>query len=161
MKRVVFIGQAMPRVKRHPHDWQTLNTWLYSIGITQNQIENNFLYSALVDYFPGAKNGSHLIPTEEEIEKERPRLAKTIKEFNPDLVVTIGKLSMSHCLRTEVNLLKDFIGKKFEVDPYGLVNKKLTVIPLPHPSGASTWRHNPENKKLLNKALQLLKENIQ
>lgn len=160
MKRVIFIGQAMPRVKRHPHDWLSLNKWLYSIGITQDQIENNFLYTALVDYFPGAKNGSHLVPTEEEIEKERPRLARTIKNFNPDIIVTIGKLSISNCLQTEVSLLKDFIGKKFDADPYGLVGKKMTIIPLPHPSGASTWRHNPENKKLLAKALLLLKENI-
>jgi len=160
MKRVIFIGQAMPRFKRSSHDWPLLNIWLNSIGITQKQIEKNFLYTALVNYFPGSKNGSHLVPTEEEITKERNRLQETIKKFNPDIIVTIGKLSMSHCLQTEVNLLKDFIGKTFEVDPYGLLNRKIFVIPLPHPSGASTWRHNPDNKKLLTKALNLLKENI-
>jgi uracil-DNA glycosylase len=160
MKRIIFIGQAMPRVKRTPHDWPTLNTWLYTIGLTDEQIKSNFLYTALVDYFPGAKNGTHLVPTEEEIQKERKRLQKTIKDFNPEVVVTIGKLSLSHCLQVEVNLLKNFIGKKFEVDPYGLLGKKLPIIPLPHPSGASTWRHNPENKKLLLKALNLLKNYI-
>lgn len=156
MKKVVFIGQAMPRVKRNPHDWPTLNTWLYSIGVTDDQIKSNFLYTALVDYFPGSKNGSHLVPTEDAIQKERKRLQKTIKDFDPDLVVTIGKLSMEHCLICKVNLLNQFIGKKFKVNPYGLVGKKITVIPLPHPSGASTWRHNPDNRKLLNKALALL-----
>jgi len=160
MKRIIFIGQAMPRVKRYPHDWPSLNKWLYSIGISDDQIDKYFCYSALIDYFPGSKNGSHLVPTEEEIKKERLRLAKTIKDFNPELVVTIGKLSMEHCLRVEANLLKDVIGRKFNTDPYGLIGKKLDIIPLPHPSGASTWRHNPENKKLLNKALRLLKENL-
>lgn len=59
MRRVIFIGQAMPRVKRHPHDWPSLNKWLYSIGITDDQIKNNFCYSALVDYFPGSNGKSH------------------------------------------------------------------------------------------------------
>lgn len=160
MKRVIFVGQAMPRVKRNPHDWPTLNNWLYSIGITDDQINENFLYTALVNYFPGAKNGSHLVPTEEEIIKERKRLEKTIKDFNPEIVVSIGKLSLSHCLGCKINLLNEFIGKEFEVDPYGLVGRKIIVVPLPHPSGASTWRHNLENKKLLTESLNLLKNNL-
>lgn len=160
MKKVVFVGQAMPKVKRNPHDWPTLNNWLYSIGLTDDYIKNYFLYTALVDYFPGSKDGSHLVPTDEEIKKERNRLQKTINDFKPDLVVTIGKLSLSHCLNCKINLLNEFIGSKFEVDPYGLVGKKLMVIPLPHPSGASTWRHKPDNKKLLAKALKLLKHNL-
>lgn len=157
MKRVIFIGQAMPRFKKDPHDWPSLNSWLYSVGITDNQIKENFFYSALVDYFPGSKNGSHLIPSREEVETERRRLKKTIEDFNPDVIVTIGKLSLSYCLRREVNLLNHFIGKTFRTDPYGLLGKEILIIPLPHPSGASTWRHKPGNGKLLLKALGLLK----
>lgn len=161
MKKVLFVGQAMPRHKSTPHDWPTLNTWLYSIGLSQNQIEENFMYSALVDYFPGStKGGSHLVPTEEEIKKERKRLEKTIKDFNPDMVVTIGKLSLSYCLDCKIDLLNEFIGKTFEADPYNLFGKKVTIIPLAHPSGASTWKYKPENKKLLDQALKLLRENI-
>lgn len=157
MKRVVFVGQAMPRVKRHPHDWPALNAWLYTIGLNDEHIKSNFIYTALVDYFPGSKNGSHIVPSEAEIKKERKRLQNTLKNFNPDLVVTIGKLSLSHCLRCKVNLLKEYIGQHYEVDPYGLIGKKLVVIPMPHPSGASTWKHKPENKKLLLKSLSLLR----
>ncbi len=160
MKRVIFIGQAMPRVKRNPHDWPTLNAWLYSIGITEDHMKQNFLYSALVDYFPGSKNGSHLVPTKEEILKEKKRLGKTIKDFNPDLVVTIGKLSLANCLNCEINLLGDYIGKTFTQNPYNLYDQELLIIPLPHPSGASTWRHNSENKKLLQKALKILQKEI-
>lgn len=160
MKKVIFVGQAMPRIKRHPHDWPTLNAWLYPLGITDRNIKSNFLYTALVNYFPGAKNGSHLAPTEKEILKERKRLGRTIKKFNPNVVVTIGKLSVSYCLPNENGLLKDFIGKIYEADPYDLFGKKIKIIPFPHPSGASTWRHKPGNKKLLKKALALLKANI-
>ena len=160
MKRVIFIGQAMPRFKKHLHDWPSLNSWLYLIGITDGQIRKYFFYSALVDYFPGFKKGSHLVPTKAQIEKERERLRKSIKDFNPGIVVTIGKLSLASCLRQEVKLLDQFIGRTFRVDPYGLLGKKLLVIPLPHPSGASTWHQKTEHKKLLNTALNLLKENL-
>jgi uracil-DNA glycosylase len=160
MKRTIFIGQAMPRVKKNPHDWPSLNSWLYSIGVSEGQIKKNFFYSALVDYFPGSKSGSHRVPTEAEIQKERARLAKTIKDFKPQVIVTIGKLSLSHCLLKEIDLLSKFIGKTFKVDPYNITGKKILIIPLPHPSGASTWYRKPGNRKLLNRALKLLKNNL-
>lgn len=160
MKRTIFIGQAMPRAKRDPHDWPSLNQWLYSIGLTDELLRKNTLYSALVDYFPGAVNGSHIVPTREVIDKERDRLAKTIAAFSPELVVPIGRLSISHCLNEKVQPLINHIGKAYSANPYMLYDRELTVIPLPHPSGASTWRHNKENKRLLEKALILLKKNL-
>jgi uracil-DNA glycosylase len=160
MKRVAFIGQAMPRSKNHPHDWPTLNKWLYSIGISDDQISDNFFYSALVDYFPGSKGSSHRVPTEREIVKEKPRLKKDLGKFKPEIVVTIGKLSLSHCLGIKVEKLDVFIGKTFVVDPYGVSGRKVLVIPLPHPSGASTWHRRENNIKLLKKALQVLKRNL-
>ena len=159
MKRVIFIGQAMPRLKKDLHDWPSLNSWLYSIGITHNEIQKYFFYSALVDYFPGAKNGSHRVPTPEEIKKERTRLAKTLKEFNPDIVIPIGRLSIAHCLNKKVEPLEVNIGKTLIVNPYGLFKKSL-IIPLPHPSGASTWHYKKENQKLLQVSLSLLKRGI-
>jgi uracil-DNA glycosylase len=160
MKRTIFIGQAMPRIKKHPHDWPSLNSWLYSVGITDEQIKENFLYSALVDYFPGSFRGSHKVPTQDEIAKERKRLVKTITGFNPQIVVPVGKLSISHCLNQEVKTLADFIGKIYCTCPYGILNNKIVVIPLPHPSGASTWYKKPENNKLLIQALTILKNNL-
>lgn len=150
----------MPRFKKSPHDWPTLNAWLYSLGISLDQIRQNFLYSALVDYFPGAKNGSHRVPTEAEIKREQIRLVKTIRNFSPQIVVPIGKLSISYCLNQTLLPLNKNIGKIFEVDPYQALGYKVKVLPLPHPSGASTWRHNPQNQKLLSKALTLLKSII-
>mgnify|MGYP001595501120 CR=1 FL=1 len=160
MRRVLFIGQAMPRAKRDIHDWPSLNNWLYSIGITHDQIVKNFLYSALVDYFPGSKKGSHLVPTPSEIAKDKPRLVKTIRDFNPYIVVPIGKLSISHCLNQDFDLLTDILGKVYEVDPYQALGRSILVIPLPHPSGASTWHHHPTHKKLLLQSLNLLRHHL-
>lgn len=160
MKKTIFIGQAMPRKKSHLFDWPSLNKWLYSIGVTEKQIKEHFFYSALVDYFPGALNGSHIVPTKSDIKKERNRLIKTITDFSPQVVVPIGVLSISYCLDEKAQPLVDNVGKVFNVDPYKAVGKILPVVPLPHPSGASTWRHRPENKVLLNKALELLKTQL-
>jgi uracil-DNA glycosylase len=160
MKKCIFIGQAMPRIKKDPHDWPTLNTWLYSIGIKDEQIKKHFLYSALVDYFLGADRGSHKIPTSDEILKERKRLVKTITGFNPKVVVPVGRLSISYCLNQKVLPLKENIGKTYIKDPYNVLGYKVSIIPLPHPSGASTWRNKKENKKLLSMALNLLKREL-
>ena len=160
MKRVIFIGQAMPRTKKHPHDWPTLNSWLYSINITDSQIKENFIYSALVDYFPGEKNGSHRVPSQKEVKGERKRLKNTINNFGPDIVVPIGRLSISYCLQIENLSLNDCISKTFVLNPYGLMNNEILIIPLPHPSGASTWYKKPSNKMLVKKALKTLKENL-
>src|SRR3972149_7011518 len=160
MKRVIFLGQAMARSKKDPHDWPSLNSWLYSIDITDGQIKKNFFYSALVDYFPGAKNGSHRVPSKQEITKERSRLKNTINSFDPDIVVPIGRLSISYCLRTKKLSLRDYIGKTFISNPYRLLTKEVLIIPFPHPSGASTWHRKLKNKKLVKMALKTLKENL-
>jgi hypothetical protein len=45
--------------------------------------------------------------------------------------------------------LESIIGRQIERD--GRV-----IIPLPHPSGASTWHQKPENRKLVKKAIRLI-----
>ena len=160
MKRAIFVGQAMPRLKKYPHDWPSLNSWLYSVRITDDQIKENFFYSALVDYFPGSKGGGHKVPSRGEIKKERKRLKDTINNFNPNIVIPIGKLSIAYCLETRKPFLKNYIGKSFVANPYGLMDREVLIIPFPHPSGASTWHKKTENRILLNKALNLLKFNL-
>jgi len=48
----------------------------------------------------------------------------------------------------------------YKLDPYNLLEKELSIIPLPHPSGASIWKHNEKNRKLLVEALNLLKREL-
>lgn len=157
---MMFVGQAMPRIKGHPHDWPSLNRWLFSIGLTMAKIENFCYFSALVDYFPGTKGKAHRIPSEEEIVSERGRLGKNLRDFGPEIVIPVGRLSIAHCLGRRVEPLGVNVGKKYRADPYLLMGCKLTVIPLPHPSGASSWRYSEEGKRLLPRALELLRESV-
>ena len=160
MKRCMFIGQAMPRKKSSLFDWPSLNSWLYSIELTNPQIEKYFFYSALVNYFPGSVNGLHNIPTKEEIGKEQKRLASMIKIFNPEITVPVGRLSISYCLDQKTQPLKKVVGKIYTKDPYLALGREIPIIPLPHPSGASTWYNKPDNKKLLSRSLELLKNTL-
>lgn len=152
----------MPRLKTDPHNWPSLNKWLYSIGLSDELIRANTFYSALVDYFPGSIDGSHVVPSKDDIENERPRLVKTIVDFGPEIVVPIGSLSIAYCLNARAmnaraRPLHDLVGKIYYVDPYMALGRKLSVIPLPHPSGSSTWKYKEENKVILDSTLKLLK----
>ncbi|KKN44382.1 hypothetical protein LCGC14_0693780 [marine sediment metagenome] len=154
--RTAFIGQAMPRNKLTPHDWPSLNQWLYSVGITGDDIERHFLYSALVGYFPGAVNGSHIAPSKEDIDDERQRLKESLMAFGPEVVVPVGKLSILSCLNESGGPLSKYIGNWYMANPYGLYGRELPIVPLPHPSGASTWVYIDGHRELLNTALLLL-----
>lgn len=182
MKKVLFIGQAPPvTMEGAPFKTTGLFRWLLSVDIIyesrkdfkifHNQ-EGVFIvdgkekaivkFSALIDFFPGhAKNGGHLAPTPEQIKKSNPTLRKLIKKFKPDVIVPVGKLSSQQALGLEEVKLQDIIGKEFLVDTaYGIENTKYRVIPLPHPSGASSWVHMPQNTKHFGNALQLLRESL-
>lgn len=162
MKKIAFIGQAMPKppYPDKPFGRTHLYTWFESIGVTDKHIQDNFTFSAIVSYFPGSKNGSHIVPSESEILKERPNLIKFLLTTMPDVVVPVGKLAIGECLKQKVESLNNFIGEKYMVDPFGVMGSSKIVIPLPHPSGASSWFYKEENKRLLGKALNLIKTEL-
>jgi hypothetical protein len=89
----------------------SLNEWLYSINLTDMLIKEYFLYSALVDYFHGAKYGTHIVPNKQQIDDEEARLRKAIHDFDPEIVAPIGRLSISYCLSKGVEPLVKDIGK--------------------------------------------------
>jgi hypothetical protein len=69
--------------------------------------------------------------------------------LDPRLVVPVGRLAIDDWLGRDA--LSDVIGQRFEVD--GRV-----VVPLPHPSGASSWTNLPAHRELIARAVELIKE---
>lgn len=68
--------------------------------------------------------------------------------LRPKLVVTVGGLALKRMLgRSD---LTECIGAVFERDG-------VPVVPLPHPSGASSWPHMPGNRERLARALELVR----
>ena len=73
--------------------------------------------------------------------------------LQPKLIIPVGKLAISQYL--EVDKLVDVIGQKFRREINGI---DVDLIPLPHPSGASTWHRMSPGKELLEQALSLLSQ---
>lgn len=72
--------------------------------------------------------------------------------LQPLLVVTVGALAARAVLGART--LSECIGKSY------VVNAAI-VIPLPHPSGASGWLHDPVSRARLGKALTHVRRELE
>ncbi len=106
--------------------------------------------SAMTKCYPGPSKTGHgdRVPTKEEQALCRPWLEQEIALVNPKLIIPIGRLAIGLFFDTQLPLEK-IIGTQIKRD--GRV-----VVPLPHPSGASTWYNQPENQARVTKALRLI-----
>jgi uracil-DNA glycosylase len=110
--------------------------------------------SAVCRCFPGKNpKGGDRVPGKTEIKTCSQWLNKEIELLQPKLIVPVGKLAISQYL--PVNKLVDVIGEKFDMCINGV---SVEIIPLPHPSGASTWHRMSPGKELLARALTLLEQ---
>ena len=71
--------------------------------------------------------------------------------MQPQLLLPVGKLAIQQFL--PVAKLDAVIGRQYRLD---LETGSLDVIPLPHPSGASTWHRTEPGRSLLQRALRLV-----
>ena len=81
-----------------------------------------------------------------------------IRLLRPRLVVPVGGLAIQAILgepgRPAAALrLTELIGETFERDG-------ATVVPLPHPSGASSWPHQPGNRERLERAIAAVRAGL-
>ncbi len=160
MSEILLIGQA-PGDKEgdlgRPFAWtagKTLFKWFESIGITEQAFRKQVYMSAVCRCFPGKNpKGGDRVPSKDEISVCSQWINKEIELLQPKLILPVGKLAISQYL--EVDKLIDVIGKQFSSTVNGF---DVEVIPLPHPSGASTWHRMSPGKELLEKALALLSQ---
>lgn len=161
MKTVLIIGQAPPlKEYKVPFGGTRLYKWFAEVGINEKTVLQSFDFDALVNKFPGKNSKGHNIPSESEIQKHVPLLIEKIYNCETSVIVPVGKLAIQYVLNQEELELSEYIGKKFYSYPFGKKGEKIVIIPLPHPSGLSTWQFNSHNKQLLLKALELIKEFI-
>jgi uracil-DNA glycosylase len=71
--------------------------------------------------------------------------------LRPRLIVTAGGLALQALLG--LPSLTECIGERYELDG-------VPVIPLPHPSGASSWPNVPANRARLDLALSLVQQEL-
>jgi len=158
--RILLVGQAPgdkePRLGR-PFAWtagKTLFKWFHSaLGVDEARVRERVYIAAVARCFPGkAKGGGDRKPDPAEIAACERYLAGEIAILRPRLLLPVGGLAITQALG-EVNKLADVVGKVHRRVVHGV---ECDVLPLPHPSGASTWHRTEPGKTLLGEALGLL-----
>lgn len=150
--RMMLIGQAPGEVElavRRPFMGKAgkeLFRWMLSIGIEEEEFRSRVYITSITRCFPGkARSGTgDRRPSQAEIALCRPWLEQQLALVRPSAILLVGGLAIERYLPRLP--LADLIGQRFDLEG-------RTVIPLPHPSGASRWLNAPEHKELLRQAL--------
>ena len=159
--RIILIGQApgpRERVTGYPFAWtagRTLFGWFAPFGIVEKTFRAHIHMAAVVRCFPGRTDGGggDRVPAPEEIQNCFPFVEREIELLKPGLIIPVGSLAIARFL--DCATLDEVIGKRFD----GFVgDHPVTVIPLPHPSGRSTWLYRPGNRDRLHQGLRLIVE---
>lgn len=152
---VLLVGQAPgPKeiVQGRPFAWtagKTLFRWFDSIGLDESAFRDLVYMAAVCRCFPGKNpKGGDRVPDAGEIANCAGWLETEIGLLRPALVLPVGKLAISQWMAC--GKLVDVVGQKFRVEIH---SRPTDVIPLPHPSGASTWHRTEPGRSLLERAL--------
>jgi uracil-DNA glycosylase len=163
---VMLLGQA-PGVHEervgHPFGWtagKTLFQWFEGVGFDEATFRSRVYISAVCRCFPGkavsaGKTGGDRVPNKDEIERCSRFLEREVAVLQPELLIPVGALAISQVLKFK--RLADVIGRSHEIELFG---HTMEAIPLPHPSGASTWFRSEPGKSLLVQALALLADQL-
>jgi uracil-DNA glycosylase len=128
---------------------KTLRRWL---DMDEEEFYDTFYCASVTRCYPGrdAARGDRT-PTPREQELCRFWRDWELSLLRPALVVTVGGLAAKRLLG--LTSLSDCVGTVVIVD-------NIPAIPLPHPSGASGWLNDPENRARVGRAADLVKEQL-
>ena len=120
----------------------TLRRWL---RLDEETFYETFYCAAVTRCYPGkAPSGrGDRTPTAREQELCATWRDQELRLLEPRLIVTVGGLALRSLLGLPT--LTDAIGKSYLLD-------NAIVVPLPHPSGASGWHNEAQNRARLGKA---------
>ncbi|MDO9270431.1 MAG: uracil-DNA glycosylase family protein [Methylobacter sp.] len=160
LSTILLIGQA-PGDKEggfgKPFAWtagKTMFKWFERIGLDEETFRQRVYMAAVCRCFPGKNpKGGDRVPSSVEIDNCAGWLQTEVDLLKPDLILPVGKLAISQLM--PVKRLNDVIGKLHPVTFYG---HRTEAIPLPHPSGASTWHRTESGLALLESALTILQQ---
>jgi len=155
-QRAYLFGQAPGIVEgeeRRP--WRgragkTLRRWL---DLDEDEFYATFYCASVTRCYPGraaSGRGDRTPAPQEQRLCERWR-DEELRLLEPRLVVTVGGLAARRLLG--VRSVSESVGVRYELD--GAV-----AIPLPHPSGASSWLNVPENRARVAEAVATIRAEL-
>ena len=151
-QRAYMFGQAPGIVEgQERRPWRgragaTLRRWL---DMDEERFYSTFYCASVTRCFPGRAPGGRGDRTPTPPEQDLCSFWRTweLELLRPRLVVAVGGLAIRRLLG--VSGLSDVVGRRFEADG-------RTVVPLPHPSGRSTWLNDRANHARLARGLELV-----
>ncbi|MGI9077361.1 MAG: uracil-DNA glycosylase [Gemmatimonadaceae bacterium] len=161
--RVMLVGQAPGKVELHVkrpfagRAGATLFKWLARAGIDEQNARESIYISAITRCYPGPSPSGRgdRVPSPRERLQCGHWLDEELRLIRPELIIPVGKLAIERFLGTLP--LEKVVGRVHERFDG---NTSARVIPLPHPSGASSWPNVPANRVLLDAAIDLLRAEL-
>lgn len=155
--RVAIVGQAPGAVEMtvgQPFSGRSgaeLRRWLAEAGIDEEHLPYR---TAITKCFPGKSptGGGDRRPSPAEVALCRPWLEQELALLRPQVILLLGGLAIDR-----------FWGKVSLENAVGRSRVKdgVSFIPLPHPSGASRWLNEPGHRALLQRALRIVRREVQ
>jgi uracil-DNA glycosylase len=157
--RAMLVGQAPGKVEaRGGHAFagragKTLFRWFERAGLHENTARDKIYIAAITRCYPGPSptGRGDRVPTPLERANCAEWLDAELRLIKPPLLILVGRLAIERFLPPAS--LEELVGREHQVAHAG---GKSIAIPLPHPSGASSWVHQGNHPQLLSRALSLL-----
>jgi uracil-DNA glycosylase len=157
--KVMLVGQAPGKVEAaggvpfSGRAGRTLFGWLARAGIDEATARDSIYIAAVTRCYPGPHPSGRgdRVPTRDEQGRCGDWLDSELRIIRPKLLIPVGRLAIERFLPPLP--LSELIGKKRVVQHIG---GRSVVVPLPHPSGASSWIHQDNNRALVTRALDLI-----
>lgn len=129
---------------------KTLRRWL---GLDEPEFYATFYCASVTRCYPGrAPSGrGDRTPTRREQELCSFWREWELRILRPPLIVPVGGLAIKQLLG--ITGLAACVGRRYERDG-------ATIVPLPHPSGASSWLNLPANRELTARAAGLVRTEL-
>jgi uracil-DNA glycosylase len=164
--RIMLIGQApgaVEAVRRLPFQGrsrQVLMGWLIRAGFaSETQARRQIYLTSVTKCFPGkGTGGGDRRPSRDEVDLCGSHLDRQLALIKPELLILVGGLSHERFLPGRP--LDELVGRVFDLsggEVSGRGRARPLLVPLPHPSGASRWLNEVENRLLLDRALRRLR----
>lgn len=158
--RVMLVGQASGKteiVGEKPfagRAGRTLFNWLARCGLDEAASRERIYIAAITRCYPGPSPSGRgdRVPSPAEQEACSSWLDAELELIRPALIIPVGRLAISRFL--PASALDALIGRAHDVEHVG---GRSLAIPLPHPSGASSWIHQADHPQLLDRALALIR----
>ena len=155
-QRAYMFGQApgvvegQERLPWRGRAGRTLRRWL---ELDEEAFYATFYCASVTRCYPGKAPSGRGDRTPTPREQELCSLWRDweLRLIRPGLIVPVGGLAARRLLG--LKSVTECVGSRFELDD-------AIAIPLPHPSGASSWLNNPANRARVTEAVGLIRQEL-